>query len=171
VEVLFAIAAAVGILTGALTLASWIAGKRRDRKRRKAEQALAPRPPDEPTYPVRLTCREETEFDPDSGFHEGLIFEVFNESDKPVTINGFGLEITMQAQGEWHEYEQARHHPPHVFPVRLEPHDGLQGYIQPEAVVEDIHSRGRGDYVVDWSPYVDVLGYGKKAAEVKKATG
>src|SRR4051794_37968547 len=93
-EVLGAIAAAMAIVGGFATGARWLLKKGRERKALKAENARAGLPPPEQPYPARLTCREETDFHPGSGYHEGLVFEVFNESDQPVTVKGFGLDIT-----------------------------------------------------------------------------
>lgn len=169
-EALGAIAAVIGIATAVIKGGGWIRKKRVERKAVMAAQAREALQPTEPPYPVRFTCRDETEFHPGSGYHEGLVFEVFNHSNNPVSVKGFGLDITMRTQDEWHEYEQARHHPPYEFPVRLVPHDALDGYIDTDALAEEIDMRGQSDCVLEWRPYVEVAGYGKKVVEVEKAT-
>ncbi|MDQ3767605.1 MAG: hypothetical protein M3346_09695 [Actinomycetota bacterium] len=157
------IAGIVATVAALLKGGGWLRKKLRERKARKGQRALAANPP----YPVRLTCREETEFHPGSGYHEGLVFEVFNHSDKPVTVKGFGLDITMQGQAEWHEHELARHHPPYNFPARLAPNDALDGYIDTDVLADEIYERGDHDYVVSWSPYVEVAGFGEKTVEAE----
>ena len=141
-----------------------VAQQRREHKVRKQQQTLAANLP----YPVRFTVREETDFHPSSVYHEGLVFDVFNHSDKPVTVRGFGVDITYATQDEWHEYEQARHHPPYDFPIRLAPHDGLDGSIETDALADEIAERGLDDCFVSWSPYVEVAVFGKKTVEVEK---
>jgi hypothetical protein len=167
VELLGAVAAGIAIVTGGIKGGGWLLAKRRERKALAAKAGASGWPTD-PPYPVRLKCREQTEFHPQSGYHEGLVFEVFNESDKAVTVKGFGLDITLHSQDEWHDYEQARHYPPYEFPLRREPHDGLDGFIDTEALVDEIHTRGDSDYVVEWRPYVDVAGYGKHTVDLEK---
>ena len=117
-------------------------------------------------FPLRLTCRDETEFDPGSGYREGLQFEVFNHSDKTVRVRGFGLRLSMAGPGaDWVEYQQARQHPPIDFPVPLDPNDALEGYIDHESLGEDLHQRGLVEYVGESAPYVDVIGFGVLTTE------
>jgi hypothetical protein len=94
-------------------------------------------------FPVRLTCRSETDFHPSSGYHEGLSFEVFNHSDKAVRIKGFGLKLRLSGRnGEWFETEQTRSHPPLDLPSRLLPNDGLEGYLDSESLGDRLHEEG-----------------------------
>lgn len=134
-------------------------------KRKKEGKATDPAA----TYPVRLTCREHEEFHPSSGYQDGVILEVFNHSNKPVSVKGFGFKITMQDHHqEWPDYELARHFPPHEFPIRLAPNDGLEGYIQAEALAEDLYERGEADFVQgNWVPYVEVIGYGEMTGKIE----
>ena len=64
----------------------------------------------EPPFPVRLTCRGDTDFHPEGGYYEVLVFEVFNNSVPPqtVTVKGFGLEFELHAYDTWYQHEQAR---------------------------------------------------------------
>jgi hypothetical protein len=96
-----------------------------------------------------------------------LVFEVFNLSDKTVTVRGFGLDCTYAASDEWHEYELARQHPARNFPVRLEPHNALDGFIETDFVADEIHERGNYKYFVEWKPHVDVAGYGVRHVEAQ----
>jgi hypothetical protein len=121
-------------------------------------------------FPVRLTCRDETEFDPGSGYREGLQFEVFNHSDKAVRVKGFGLRLSMSGPGaDWVEYEQAHQHPRIDFPAPLEPNDGLEGYIDHESLGDELHQRGLFEYVGESTPYVDVIGFGVHTTEITTA--
>jgi len=95
-EVVTVVATFVGILTGVATLVGLLSKKVKGRKARRLELALAADGPAD-SYPVRFRCREEEEFHPQSGFHEGLVFEVFNHSDHPVTVKSFGLETRSTA--------------------------------------------------------------------------
>lgn len=123
-----------------------------------------------PAYPVRLICRDETEFDPESGYHEFLYFEIFNHSNRTVRVKGFGLRIAMTGpHDQWNEYIQAHQHPLINFPARLRPNDGIEGYMDHEAVGDEMHERGLFDYAGHATPYVDVVGYGEHTAEVTKA--
>jgi hypothetical protein len=118
-------------------------------------------------FPVRLTCRSETDFHPSSGYHEGLYFQVFNLSDKPVRIKGFGLKLLMSSRnGEWSETEQARSHPPVELPARLEPNDGLEGYLDSESLGDRLHEEGLSKALVDSHPYVEVVGFGQRTAKI-----
>jgi hypothetical protein len=64
---------------------------------------MAFKPPGD-DFPVQLTCRSETDSHPGSGYHEGLCFQVFNLSDEPVRIKGFGLKLLMSSRNdEWSE--------------------------------------------------------------------
>lgn len=159
-EVLGAVAATIAIVTGAVKGGSWVRRKLRERKERTSAQS-------EPEYPVRLTCSDADDYHPSAGFQEGYYIEVFNHSEKPVTVKGFGLDITMQGQAEWHEHELARHHPPYNFPARLAPNDALDGYIDTDVLADEIYERGDHDYVVSWSPYVEVAGFGEKTVEAE----
>ena len=137
--------------------------------RLKADTSQASLPPATPPYPVQFTCREDNGFHPSSGYHEGLFFEVFNESDKPVTVKGFGLEITLRTQAEWHEYDTS---PPfaavHLSGSGPQPNDGLDGHINTEWLADEIWARGESDYVVNWRPYVELAGYGVKTVDIEK---
>jgi hypothetical protein len=160
-------AALVAIATAGVKTIGWVAKKVRDRRAIARGPAAALSGP----YPVRFTCREHTEFHPSSGYREGLAFEVFNVTDQSVTVKGFGLEISMSHdQGTWHEDEHARRRPPLAFPIRLDAHDGVEGYIDTEEVSETLHDRGEGDFVVGWRLYVDLIGYGRSFAPIEKAT-
>jgi hypothetical protein len=117
-------------------------------------------------FPVRLTCRSETGFHPSSGYHEGLGFEVFNHSDKPVRIKGFGLKLRMAGRnGEWFETEQARSHPPVKLPAVLRPNDGFEGYLDSESLGDRLHEEGLNKELVDSRPYVEVVGFGERTTE------
>jgi hypothetical protein len=159
----FLLAVAVGVVVAIFVTVGKIASKT-------VKVWLAKRKASQPgnrfnPYPVRLTVRDHEEFHPSSGYQEGSRFEVFNESDEPVTVLGFGLKLTMQRGGEWHDYEQARHHPPYEFPYRLAPNDGLDGYIHHESLMDVLHERGDYEVLVATTPYVDVMGYGEKTIE------
>lgn len=117
-------------------------------------------------YPVRLTCVGKTDFHPSFGYHEYFEFEVFNTSDHPVTVRAFGLEFTMYTTDEWHEQELASRLPSVDFPLRLEPRDGVQGWIDVEALSEDMAVKR--DYIVAWHPFVDVPGHGKRIVDIKE---
>jgi hypothetical protein len=95
-EVLGAIAAAIAIVAGVVKGGGWARRKLRERKERNRAAES------EPEYPVRLTCSDADDYHPSVGFHEGLYIEVFNQSEKPVTIKSFGLDLTMHHQAEWH---------------------------------------------------------------------
>jgi hypothetical protein len=166
-EILGAIAA--GLVVAAIAAgARFATNKVQARRVLRRNQSQGDLPAPEPPFPVRLTCREETEFHPSSGYSEGLVFEVFNTSDQPVTVRGFGLDVTMHDHAEWHEYEQARHFPPYSFPVRLEPHDALDGVIDTEAFGDELYERGVKEQFVEWRPYVDVAGYGIGNVEIDR---
>jgi hypothetical protein len=157
-EILPELSAAAGVLTALASVGHWLRKRWSGRNARGLPSA----------YPVRLTCRADDDLDPQSGPREGLDFEVFNHSDKTVTVRGFGLEMTLHNFHEWQEWALARHHPPHKFPVRLEPHDGLDGHIDTEALIDELHFRA--DYLLDWKPYVDVVGYDKLHVDIQKPT-
>jgi hypothetical protein len=121
----------------------------------------------ETELPVRLTCIHEDGFDPDSGPHEGLRFEVFNRSEKAVRIKGLGMKLWMSGPGgEWTEHEQARQHPPIRFPVWLQPNDGLEGYLDYESIADGLHDRGLMEQLGPSEPYVEVVGYGEVTGEI-----
>lgn len=168
VDILTALAASIAIITGLLKGGAWLRKKLTEHKalRARGPQAALPSPAslDEP-YPVRFACWGRTDFHPDSGYAEGLEFELFNASDNPVLVKGFGLEISIRANGDWHAYEQARTHPRRDFPVRLNSHEALDGYIDTEALVEELSDApGR---VLDWDPYVELAGYGKQLTDIE----
>lgn len=56
-------------------------------------------------FPVRLTCRDATEFYPGSGYREGLQFEVFNHSDEGLEgymdHESFGEELHQRSLAEY----------------------------------------------------------------------
>jgi hypothetical protein len=116
-------------------------------------------------FPVRLTCRGATDFDPRSGYHELLEFEVFNTTERVVTIERFGLDITMATTDEWHEFEQASAYPSRGFPLRLEPNDAIRGAIHIESLLDDIHTKP--GTLVGWEPCVDVGGYGRQTTTIQ----
>lgn len=113
-----------------------------------------------PEFPVQLTWEERSEYHPGAGFHEIMKFEVFNRTDHPVTVKGFGLDLTFEAQAEWHSYEQARDSPPVDFPAVLAPFEGLQGYIDAELLSDQVYSDGEDKYWRDTEAYVEVVGFG-----------
>jgi hypothetical protein len=154
-----AIAASIAILTAIVRGLYWIYRKFRERR----DQRAAP----QPAYPVRLTCREANDFHPSSGYHEGLHIEVFNKSERTVTIRGFGLDIEMRGPDMWHDFQATHQYPADTFPLRLEPHDGVDGYIDVEALRDEIHARGESSFVIGWRPYVEVVGYGQAVAEIE----
>ncbi len=168
-EIVPIIAGAVAILTGLVKAGSWIATKRRARKTLKAERAAAALPPPAPRYPVRFTCRANEDYHPSSGYREILEFEVYNDSERPVTVKGFGLDVTMHAQSEWHEHEQAYRPGGQPLPIRLEPYEAIEGYIDTEALADEITERGEREYVVRWDPYLELAGHGKLIVEIDKS--
>jgi hypothetical protein len=159
VEVISAVAGGIAILTAAWGAVRAARRKLRERRQRKEIK--------QPSYPVRLICREANDFHPSSGYHEGLYFEIFNESEKPVTVRGFGLDIEMRGPDEWHGYQLSHQHPADTFPMRLEPNDAVDGYIDIEALRDEIHGRGESRFLVGWRPYVDVAGYGQAFSEIE----
>lgn len=169
VEAVVAIVAGfVAIATGVVKGGGWLLKKGREKKARKQQQALAAQGSEgaEDRYPVRFTCREETEFHPGHGYRDGYVFEVFNHSEKPVTVNGFGLDLEMYLHDEWHEYEQAVTYPPVQFPRRLAPNDALEGSIDTEGLLDELHPRK--EEFRSWKPYVAVAGFGKKYVKPEK---
>lgn len=162
-ETLGALAAGIGILTGIAGVVRWV--YRRFRKWR------AQRTPAQPIYPVRLTCREANDFHPSSGYHEGLHFEVFNESERTVILRGFGLDIEMRGPAVWHDYQFTHQYPADAFPLRLKPHEGVDGYIDIEALRDEIYARGESSFLIGWSPYVEVVGHGQAVAEIEPDSG
>jgi hypothetical protein len=158
-KILAEAAAGIAILSAVAGSVKWAIAKSRQTKQ-KRELATA-----EEQYPVRLTCEERNDFHPASGYREGVFVEVFNIGDRPVTVKGFGLDLTLTGPQEWHEYIDVRSH---QFPVRLDPHDGLDGYIDTEAVADQICVDGQSDYAVGWKAYVDVAGYGIKTVNIAK---
>jgi hypothetical protein len=127
-----------------------------DRKSRKAEISA------EPEYPVKLTCTDASDYHPSAGFHEGYKIEVFNHSDKPVTVNGFGLDLTLQGQAEYHRYEHPIGYSFSSFPIRVPPNDGLDGYIDAEALSDQVFLDGEADNWIKTEAYVDLIGFGMK---------
>jgi hypothetical protein len=122
-------------------------------------------------FPVRLSCHDETEFDPGSGYHEGLHFEVFNHSGTPVKVKGFGLKFSMAGPGaDWVEHEQARQHPRIEFPVWLDPYDELEGYIDHESLGDELRERGLFEYIRESTPYVQVVGFSEHTTEISVTT-
>jgi hypothetical protein len=158
--------AAVLSFVGGLVHFGW--KKRGERKQLKTqhEHEALPAPP--PVYPVRVTCREETEFHPHGGYHEGLVFEVYNESDHAVTVEAFGLDFTLVHGDEWHDQELAQLRPPRRFPERLAAHDGFKGTISTSMLSEDPEMPW--EYVVDQEAFIDVAGFGRKVLEIEKHT-
>jgi hypothetical protein len=132
-------------------------------RRQRAKRTIAA----EAAYPVRFTSRDVTDFHPQSGYHEVRTFEVFNKSDKAVTVKGFGLHIVFEGQEDWDEFFQATVHPAPVFPVRLEPNDALDGYIHMESLGDELHGRGLLDRIVSIKPYVEIAGYGEHNVEAE----
>jgi hypothetical protein len=84
-----------------------------------------------------------------------------------VTIRGFGLDIEMRGPDVWHDFQATHQYPVDIFPLRLEPHDGVDGYIDVEALRDEIHARGESSFVIGWRPYVEVVGYGQAVAEIE----
>lgn len=166
-EILTAGAATIAILTGGFKSAHWMIARRRNRKALKQQAAAAPAPP---AYPVRLTCRNETEFHPSAGYREGFNFEVFNHSDRRVQVRHFGLEIKLHHQDDWYDYITPRRPPPqYEFPVWLEPNEALDGFVDTESIADDYYEEGTHEYFVNWKPYVDVAGFGKHYVEIDRA--
>jgi hypothetical protein len=159
----FLLAVAVGVVVAIIVAVGRTASK--SFKGWRAKRKAGPSSNSSDPYPVRFTVDDYEEFHPSDGYQEGSRFEVFNESDKPVTVLGFGLKLTMRHGGEWHEYEQARHHPPYEFPFRLEPNDGLDGFIHYESLMDELHERGDYQALVATTPYVDVMGFGERKIE------
>jgi hypothetical protein len=160
VDPLAILGALIVTLTGAamVALAKWV-------RLRQWLRGVFRRPKSE--FPVRLTCTHETAFDPGSGYHEGLQFEVFNHSDKPVRIKGFGLKLRMSGRnGEWFETEQARSYRPAGLPAWLQPNDGLEGYLDYECVGDRLHELGLNKQLAGTRPYVEVLGFGERTVEI-----
>lgn len=164
-EIVPIIAGSIAILTAALGLVRFGWKKWAERKALKAQrrQEIVP---GERAYPVRATCREETEFHPGSGYHDGLWFEIFNQSDHPVTVKAFGLDLTLQQQDEWHQQELARLDQGRQFPVRLDPHDGVEGGVSLTILYED--ETVPWDYVAAKDAFVEVVGFGRQVLEVQK---
>jgi hypothetical protein len=162
-EVISAVAAGIAILTAAAGVLRAV--------RRKLREGGQQKSADQHSYPVRLVCREANDFHPKSGYHEGLYLEVFNNSEDPVTIRGFGLDIEMRGPDEWHDDQLTHQHPADTFPVRLEPNDAVDGYIDVEALRDEIHARRESQFVIGWRPYVEVAGYGRAFSEIEPDTG
>lgn len=160
-EVLGAVAATIDIVTGGVKGGSWVRRKLRERKERKSAAQS------EPEYPVRLTCSDADDYHPSAGFHEGYYIEVFNHSEKPVTVKGFGLDLTMHHQAEWHRYEYPIGYSHSSFPSRVEPNDGLDGYIDTEALADQIYLDGEKDDWIETHAYVDLIGFGMKKIDPK----
>jgi len=150
-------------LIGAGVIAGIRFGRGRLRSRKAKVDVAAP-------FPLRFTCRDETEFDPGSGYREGLRFEVFNPSDKAVKVKGFGLKLSMAGSGaDWIEYEQAHQYPRIEFPVWLKSYDGLEGYIDHESLGDELHQRGLARFLRESTPYVEVIGFGEHTTEISVA--
>lgn len=131
---------------------SWIAGEVRSWRRRN----------DPAPYPVRLICEDASEFHPSAGFHEGFRIEVHNESDEPVQVKGFGLQLTMQAQGSWERHEAVSGHPHGSFPKWLSPRESFEGYVDAEALADQVFTEGDDRYWSATHAYVDVSGHGRR---------
>jgi hypothetical protein len=148
---------AVAVIVGIWRLVSkrWT-----NRKGRSEDTAAAPA-----GYPVRLTCRDVTDYAPGSGYREIMEIEIFNHSETAVRVKGFGLKIEMTGPHDtWTEYVQAVTHPRIELPVRLVPNDGLEGVIDHESIGEDLYDRGIFDFIGESTGYVDVVGFGEGTA-------
>lgn len=163
VEILSAVAATVAIVTGGTKLASWIKARREARRELERRAASADA---QPAFPVRMKCVERDDFHPQNGYHSIMQLEVFNHSDRPVSIKGFGLEVRLRQQASWTEDVRVRKAPPSFeWPVRLEPHDAIEGFIDTEGVAEDYATEGTREFVEETKPFVEVAGFGRLYVE------
>lgn len=153
-------------LVGAGILAAIRWGYKRWEAEKEKEQASAA-VTTEPPYPVRLICEDVDDYDPRSGHHEGFRIEIYNESDKPVTVKGFGLDLTMAGPAEWHRYRNVVSRQPISFPMRLEAYDGIEGYIDAEGLADEIWSEGQDQNWKATHAYVDLIGHGKRTIDPK----
>jgi hypothetical protein len=157
------VAGAVAIITGVVKGGGWALERRRQRRALKAAKESGADP-----YPVRFTCKGHTHFDPESGYWEVLLFEVFNNSDppRPVTVKSFRLEFEMHAYDTWHDYEQAQ--PASVsgfkLPAKLGPYEGLEGWLPADELPEHIAPREK--HIVRYYPYVELVGFGKHIGSI-----
>ncbi len=110
-------------------------------------------------FPVRLTCKGDTDFHPSAGFREGVHIEVYNESGQAVHIKGFGLEFSMRAQGSWKREEFVSGHPRNSFPKWLRARESFDGYIDAEALSDQLYMEGENRYITKTHAFVDVSGY------------
>lgn len=160
-EIVGTVAGTVTVLGSSIKGGGWYLRRRRARKQA-IEAASAP---DALQYPVRFTAWSETEFNPGSGYHSGLTFEVYNQSDHPVTVKGFGLEVELLTSGNrWTDREFARAAPALNFPVRLATHDALTGYVDTEHLGDRFYSEGH-EHLAS-KAFVDVAGYGVSSTEI-----
>lgn len=161
---ILAIAAAVIASLIVAAIIALMRGARKHWQSRKSKPASRGAGTEE--YPVRLTCKDVTEYAPGSGYREIMEIEVFNRSEKPVRIKGFGLKIAMTGPyNVWIEYVQAAQHPRVDLPVRLAPNDGLEGVIDHKSLGDEFHERGLFDFIGESTGYVDVVGFGEQTAE------
>jgi hypothetical protein len=161
-EIVGTVAGTVTVVGSSIKGGGWFLRRRQARKQAAIEATAGS---GAATYPVRFTVWSETEFHPGSGYHEGLAFEVYNQSDHPVTIKGFGLEVELLTSGNrWTDREFARAISPLSFPVRLAPHDALTGYVDTEYLGDRLYSEGHEQLASE--PFVDVAGFGVRTTEV-----
>jgi hypothetical protein len=112
--------------------------------------------------PVRLTCEDVDDFHPHHGFHEGYRIEVYNHTDEPVQIKGFGLVLGMTGQAPWEWIETPGGYPLSSFPRWLKPRESWEGYIDTEALGDTLHEDGVFDLVFSKHAFVDVSGYDRE---------